>query len=123
MLSSVHAAHLESVLHPQDVHVLLVDDEQLSRLVVGNLLRKCDYKGEEGCARRPKAGHATLPAEAVRPHLWLVSEGKQTVTVVVCSTAVDVWRWCLCSAAAGVVEKRLQAEVSVFSVIMVICLP
>ncbi|WIA12366.1 hypothetical protein OEZ85_012415 [Tetradesmus obliquus] len=44
MLSSVHAAHLESVLHPQDVHVLLVDDEQLSRLVVGNLLRKCDYK-------------------------------------------------------------------------------
>jgi hypothetical protein len=51
MPSTVPAAHLESVLHPQDVHVLLVDDEQLSRLVVGNLLRKCDYKGEEGCVQ------------------------------------------------------------------------
>lgn len=39
-------------LHPQDVHVLLVDDEQLSRLVVGNLLRKCDYKGEDETRRR-----------------------------------------------------------------------
>lgn len=33
--------------NPQDVHVLLVDDEQLSRLVVCNLLRKCEYKGEK----------------------------------------------------------------------------
>jgi response regulator RpfG family c-di-GMP phosphodiesterase len=32
-------------LQPSDIHVLLVDDEQLSRLVVGNLLRKCNYKG------------------------------------------------------------------------------
>lgn len=32
-------------LQPNDIHVLLVDDEQLSRLVVGNLLRKCNYKG------------------------------------------------------------------------------
>eukprot|EP00877_Chromochloris_zofingiensis_P000662 jgi/Chrzof1/10597/Cz05g04240.t1 len=31
-------------LQPNDIHVLLVDDEQLSRLVVGNLLRKCNYK-------------------------------------------------------------------------------
>ena len=31
---------------PSDIHVLLVDDEKLSRTVVGNLLRKCDYKGE-----------------------------------------------------------------------------
>ena len=31
--------------HPEDIHVLLVDDEKLSRVVVGNLLRKCSYKG------------------------------------------------------------------------------
>jgi CheY-like chemotaxis protein len=52
MPSTVPAAHLmESLLHPQDVHVLLVDDEQLSRLVVGNLLRKCEYKGEDELCR------------------------------------------------------------------------
>jgi CheY-like chemotaxis protein len=31
----------------QIVHVLLVDDERLSRVVVSNLLRKCNYKGKE----------------------------------------------------------------------------
>ena len=30
---------------PSDVHVLLVDDERLSRTVVSNLLRRCDYTG------------------------------------------------------------------------------
>jgi hypothetical protein len=55
MPSAIPAAHLESVLHPQDVHVLLVDDEQLSRLVVGNLLRKCDYRGEDDCVRRTES--------------------------------------------------------------------
>lgn len=30
---------------PETIHVLLVDDERLSRLVVGNLLRKCRYRG------------------------------------------------------------------------------
>jgi hypothetical protein len=30
---------------PETIHVLLVDDEQLSRFVVGNLLRKCNYAG------------------------------------------------------------------------------
>ena len=30
---------------PEDIHVLLVDDERVSRLVVGNLLRKCNYRG------------------------------------------------------------------------------
>jgi hypothetical protein len=30
---------------PKDVHILLVDDERLSRVVVGNLLRKCSYQG------------------------------------------------------------------------------
>lgn len=39
------AANLAS-LNPSDVHILLVDDEQLSRMVVTNLLRKCGYKGE-----------------------------------------------------------------------------
>ena len=34
---------------PNDVHILLVDDERLSRVVVGNLLRKCSYKGEPRC--------------------------------------------------------------------------
>jgi CheY-like chemotaxis protein len=32
-------------LLPEAIHVLLVDDEQLSRFVVGNLLRKCNYAG------------------------------------------------------------------------------
>jgi hypothetical protein len=35
----------DSFLAPSDIHVLLVDDEPLSRLVVGNLLRKCSYRG------------------------------------------------------------------------------
>ena len=30
---------------PEDIHVLLVDDEKMSRVVVGNLLRKCKYQG------------------------------------------------------------------------------
>ncbi len=36
----------EGNLLAETIHVLLVDDERLSRLVVGNLLRKCKYKGE-----------------------------------------------------------------------------
>ena len=32
-------------LRPETIHVLLIDDERLSRLVVGNLLRKCRYRG------------------------------------------------------------------------------
>ncbi|GLC43148.1 hypothetical protein PLESTB_000858000 [Pleodorina starrii] len=35
---------LLSALNPSDIHVLLVDDERLTRLVVGNLLRTCKYK-------------------------------------------------------------------------------
>ena len=35
----------EGNLLAETIHVLLVDDERLSRLVVGNLLRKCQYKG------------------------------------------------------------------------------
>jgi len=34
----------EASLSPADVHVLLVDDERLSRTVVANLLRKCSYQ-------------------------------------------------------------------------------
>ncbi|GLI64451.1 hypothetical protein VaNZ11_007723 [Volvox africanus] len=33
-----------NALNPSDIHVLLVDDERLTRLVVGNLLRTCKYK-------------------------------------------------------------------------------
>lgn len=33
-------------LRPETIHVLLIDDERLSRLVVGNLLRKCRYRGQ-----------------------------------------------------------------------------
>ena len=36
---------------PEDIHVLLVDDERLSRVVVGNLLRKCNYQGARGSSR------------------------------------------------------------------------
>ena len=32
--------------NPKEIHVLLVDDEKLSRIVVGNLLRKCNYQGK-----------------------------------------------------------------------------
>ena len=38
-------------LSPRDVHVLLVDDERLARMVVGSLLRKLEYRGE-GALRR-----------------------------------------------------------------------
>jgi hypothetical protein len=31
---------------PHNIHVLLVDDERLSRVVVANLLRKCNYRGK-----------------------------------------------------------------------------
>ena len=40
------AAHgLQLGKKPEDIHVLLVDDEKLSRVVVGHLLRKCNYQG------------------------------------------------------------------------------
>ena len=35
-------------LSPRDVHVLLVDDERLARMVVGSLLRKLEYRGAWG---------------------------------------------------------------------------
>lgn len=39
----------KSSLKPEDVHVLLVDDERLSRTIVSNLLRRCNYTGELAC--------------------------------------------------------------------------
>ena len=42
LLNSLVMPH---TLAPSDVHVLLVDDERLSRMVVGNVLRKCNYRG------------------------------------------------------------------------------
>lgn len=53
-------------VHPHDIHVLLVDDEQLSRLVVSNLLRKCEYRGAQlkrCCCPSFWQEHALHPAE------------------------------------------------------------
>lgn len=38
--------------NPKEIHVLLVDDEKLSRIVVGNLLRKCNYQGNDKARMR-----------------------------------------------------------------------
>jgi CheY-like chemotaxis protein len=40
------AAPAAPSLSPADVHVLLVDDERMQRMVVASLLRKCSYKGK-----------------------------------------------------------------------------
>lgn len=48
-------------LSPSSVHVLLVDDERLSRTVVASLLRKCNYKGEG----REHAGRSLTGAKGV----------------------------------------------------------
>ena len=39
-----YAASAPLASSPSDVHVLVVDDEPLSRKIVGNLLRKCSYQ-------------------------------------------------------------------------------
>ena len=36
---------IEKQMPPSQIHILLVDDERLSRVVVSNLLRKCKYRG------------------------------------------------------------------------------
>ena len=48
VVSNPQEAHqaLLQPLQPSDIHILLVDDERLTRLVVSNLLRACKYKGE-----------------------------------------------------------------------------
>ncbi|GFR51342.1 hypothetical protein Agub_g13765 [Astrephomene gubernaculifera] len=43
-LGAIAAQPVLSPFNPSDIHVLLVDDERLTRLVVGNLLRACKYK-------------------------------------------------------------------------------
>lgn len=35
---------VEPAIKPSDVHVLLADDEKLSRVVIGNLLKRCGYQ-------------------------------------------------------------------------------
>ena len=55
-------------VNPADVHVLLVDDEKLSRTVIGNLLKKCQYKGQlaywfgstDRCLKASSSGHCKL---------------------------------------------------------------
>jgi hypothetical protein len=46
----------------ENLHVLLIDDEAISRLVVGNLLRKCNYKG--GSRHRGTPAGAAGPADS-----------------------------------------------------------
>eukprot|EP00983_Pelagomonas_calceolata_P075943 1153223-Pelagomonas_calceolata.AAC.3 len=53
------------VLSPETVHVLLVDDERLSRVVVANLLRKCNYKGVSLCAHA--TSHSMFTQQLVEP--------------------------------------------------------
>lgn len=55
----------------EPIHVLLVDDERLSRVVVGNLLRKCNYRGS----------FVFRPSKAVR-------QGTQQDSYSVCRHAV-----------------------------------
>lgn len=66
-----HGLPSSSKLAPADIHVLLVDDERLSRTVVANLLRKCNYKGAPGVCvvgqrrvLRPMQGCSHGPASA-----------------------------------------------------------
>lgn len=66
-----HGLPSSSKLAPADIHVLLVDDERLSRTVVANLLRKCNYKGAPGVCVvgqrpvvRPMQGCSHGPASA-----------------------------------------------------------
>ncbi len=53
---------------PNDVHILLVDDEVLTRKVVGNLLRKCGYRGVQAC-------HVVYPAAPARSSISVASMG------------------------------------------------
>ena len=45
--ASAASAAAAPSLSPADVHVLLVDDERMQRMVVASLLRKCSYKGKD----------------------------------------------------------------------------
>lgn len=42
---------VQGSLRPADLHILLVDDDKVARLVVGNLLRKGDYRGVQDASR------------------------------------------------------------------------
>jgi hypothetical protein len=49
----------------QSIHILLVDDERLSRVVVANVLRRCAYQGV--CRSQ------LLPAQSYRSKVWRLS--------------------------------------------------
>lgn len=59
----------------EPIHVLLVDDERLSRVVVGNLLRKCNYRGS----------FVSPPSKAVR-------QGTQQVSHLPVDMQLRQWR-------------------------------
>ena len=40
------ASRAKHRMDPSDCHILVVDDEKISQVVVSSLLRKCNYKGK-----------------------------------------------------------------------------
>jgi hypothetical protein len=45
-LLSGHKNERVRPMDPSDCHILVVDDERISQVVVSSLLRKCNYKGK-----------------------------------------------------------------------------
>ena len=39
-------------MDPSDCHILVVDDERISQVVVSSLLRKCNYKGKRATTKK-----------------------------------------------------------------------
>lgn len=44
-------------LSPSDIHILVVDDDRLSRAIVASLLRKCSYTGASASRGRVEFTH------------------------------------------------------------------
>lgn len=62
-----------------EVHVLLVDDDRITRLVVAGLLRKCNYRGE-------KPPRSIRPVFAVGPETQRMNDDVVVQNVNVCSS-------------------------------------
>ena len=52
---------------PSGVHVLVVDDENMSRTIVSSLLRKCGYAGEPFAARNSRIAPRARPRAPAHP--------------------------------------------------------
>ena len=79
-------------LEPADIHVLLVDDERLSRIVVGNLLRKCGYRG-------------TLAGSQWRPPCLAIARGESKAAV---RATTELWPYCSAVTPAGSGQEALE---------------